>query len=55
LGVTLANFNANVSISAVGANTLITIEDDLDAVLGTITLLGVNSANVNQTDFLFGP
>lgn len=49
LGVSLATFNTMVSISSVGANTLVTIGSN------SITLLGVNSANVDQTDFLFGP
>jgi Ca2+-binding RTX toxin-like protein len=49
LGVTLANFNTMVTISNSAGNTLITIGTD------TITLLGVNSANVDANDFLFGP
>jgi Ca2+-binding RTX toxin-like protein len=52
LGVSLANFNTAVAISSSGVggvNTLITIGAD------TITLLNVNSATVDQTDFLFGP
>jgi hypothetical protein len=38
-----------VTISGSAGNTLITIGTD------TITLLGVNSANVDASDFLFGP
>jgi Ca2+-binding RTX toxin-like protein len=49
LGVTLANFTTMVNISNSAGNTLITIGTD------TITLLGVNSANVDANDFLFGP
>jgi Ca2+-binding RTX toxin-like protein len=49
LGVTLANFTTMVNISNSAGNTLITIGTD------TITLLGVNSANVDASDFLFGP
>jgi Ca2+-binding RTX toxin-like protein len=50
LGVTsLANFSTMVTISGSAGNTLITIGTD------TITLLGVNSANVDASDFLFGP
>jgi hypothetical protein len=49
LGVTLATFNTMVNISGLAGNTVITIGTD------TITLLGVNSANVDANDFLFGP
>jgi len=49
LGVTLATFNTMVNITGLGGNTVITIGTD------TITLLGVNSANVDANDFLFGP
>ena len=48
LGITAANFAANVSIAASGANTLITIGGN------SITLLGVAAANVTVDDFLFG-
>jgi hypothetical protein len=48
LGITAANFAASVSISASGANTLITIGGN------SITLLGVAAASVTVDDFLFG-
>jgi Ca2+-binding RTX toxin-like protein len=50
LGVTGANFGANVAISSVnaGADTLITIGGN------TITLLGVASTDVTINDFTFG-
>ncbi|NOT42738.1 MAG: hypothetical protein HOP13_19850 [Alphaproteobacteria bacterium] len=48
LGITAANFAANVSIVAQGADTLITIGTN------TITLLGVQANQVNVTDFTFG-
>lgn len=54
LGVTALNFASKVTISASGVgggNTLISFTGSAD----TITLLGVNSATVDQTDFLFGP
>jgi Ca2+-binding RTX toxin-like protein len=52
LGINALNFATNVSITASGVggvNTLITIGAD------SITLLGVTSGTVDQTDFLFGP
>jgi Ca2+-binding RTX toxin-like protein len=49
LGITAANFAANVSIVQSGADTLITIGGN------TITLLGVAANQVNVTDFQFGP
>jgi Ca2+-binding RTX toxin-like protein len=49
LGITAANFAANVSIAQSGADTLITIGGN------TITLLGVAANQINVTDFQFGP
>ncbi len=48
LGITAANFAANVSIVQQGADTLITIGGN------TITLLGVAANNIDVTDFTFG-
>jgi Ca2+-binding RTX toxin-like protein len=46
LGITAATFNANVTISPSGANTLIAIGAD------SITLLSIASANITQADFV---
>jgi Ca2+-binding RTX toxin-like protein len=46
LGITSATFAANVTITADGANTAVAIGAD------TIHLVGVNSAAVDQTDFI---
>jgi Ca2+-binding RTX toxin-like protein len=51
LGVTLATFNTMVNITGSAGNTVVSIVGLTD----TITLLGVNSANVDANDFLFGP
>jgi Ca2+-binding RTX toxin-like protein len=48
LGVTAANFADSVTITDLGANTLVAIDvDGLGAVVGSMTLLGVNGAGAN--------
>ncbi len=49
LGITAANFAANVSIAAQGADTLIAIGPN------SILLVGIAAADVNVNDFQFGP
>jgi Ca2+-binding RTX toxin-like protein len=47
LGITAATFGASVSVAQVGADTLVTVAGG-----GTITLEGVASATVTQSDFI---
>jgi hypothetical protein len=49
LGITAANFAANVTIQQNGADTLVTIGAN------SILLLGVAANQVDVTDFQFGP
>ena len=56
MGITAANFNARVSITDLGSDTLITIADSVDAAGGTMMLLGVNGngeKTITQADFIF--
>jgi Ca2+-binding RTX toxin-like protein len=48
LGITAANFAASVAITDLGANMLVAIDvDGLGAVMGTMTLIGVNGVGAN--------
>ena len=56
LGITALNFAASVTITDLGADTLVTIDvNGQGTVTGAVTLLGVNGAGTNvitQQDFL---
>jgi Ca2+-binding RTX toxin-like protein len=59
LGITAANFATRVTIAApAGGNTVVTIRDAANVVIGTITFVGVNGVGTNVItvqDFVFTP